>query len=447
MSGLRFASPGYRQLAEQLLDADGLESCAIGYARYESSCGSWLVADVQVLLEDAYESRGPVSATLKTAVLVEVANRSRVSGMAAVFIHTHPRDESCPCFSKIDDRGEAEIAQFMERRGAQLPHLAMVIGPHGTRARHLGSGEPVDIWEVGETLSLRSPLAPDVNEQSMDRQIRAFGDTGQQLLRRLHYGVVGVGGTGSLICQQLAHLGVDTVTLIDPDLVETTNLNRVVGTIPSDVGAPKVEVAARMMRAIRPSMTIVALCADVVDVGNMASLTACDFILLCTDSHASRALVNQVAYQFFIPVIDMGVSITTAQGDVTHITGRVQMLSPGLACLTCTRALDGDQIRQELMTPEQRMADRYVIGERVPQPAVISINSTVSSLAITMLLGAVTPVPAKPRFQRYDGIRGEVRTLASNPVHDCIACSRHGALGRGQNWDLPVRQPYHGNRS
>ena len=93
------------------------------------------------------------------------------------------------------------------------------------------------------TSSIHSPLAGGASHGRDDRQVRAFGEPGQRLLRRLHFAVIGAGGTGSLVCQQLAHLGASCITVVDPDLVEETNLNRLVGSIPSDVGRPKVEVA------------------------------------------------------------------------------------------------------------------------------------------------------------------------------------------------------------
>ena len=76
-----------------------------------------------------------------------------------------------------------------------------------------------------------------------------------------------------------------------------------------------------------------------------------------------------------------------------------------------------------------------------PQPAVISINSTVTSLAITMLLGAVTPVPAKPRHLQYDGIRGRVKEMSVARHPECIVCSATGALAKGHTWPMFVRRP------
>jgi molybdopterin/thiamine biosynthesis adenylyltransferase len=443
MSRVRFPSPLYSNLASRLLDASGLESCAIGYAYYDAHSETWIVADASTVPEDAYEHRTCVSAVLKSSFLIEVANRSRVTGMAIIAIHTHPASPGHPLFSSVDDVGETELGSYFARRAAPVPHVTLVIGSEGCRARLLGNDDEIDVWEVGERLMLHSPMQGVSDQERDDRQVRAFGAPGQRLLGRLHFGVIGAGGTGSLECQQLAHLGATRITVIDRDLVEETNLNRLVGSIPSDVGQPKVEVVARMIRAINPGATVVPLQADIVDEEVAKLIATFDFVLLCTDSHASRAVVNQAAYQYLVPVIDMGVSITVANGAVSHITGRVQMLAPGLPCLTCSGALDGEAIRREMQSPEQRAADPYVQGVREPQPAVLSINSTVSSLAMTMLLGAATPVPIKPRYQVYDGIRGRVKEMAVTVQPNCVVCSPVGAFAKGPTWNLPARPTRH----
>ncbi|UZW57652.1 ThiF family adenylyltransferase [Sphingobium sp. JS3065] len=443
MSRVRFPAPLYSHLASRLLDANGLESCAIAYAHHDGHSDTWIVADASPVPEDAYERRDRLSAVLKPSFLVEVANRSRVTGMAVIAIHTHPASPGYTCFSSTDNAGETELSTYFARRAAKVPHVALVIGPEGCRARLLGQEEEVEVWEVGQSLTLHSPLADLANHERDDRQVRAFGAPGQRLVRRLRFAVIGAGGTGSIECQQLAHLGAALITVIDPDLVEETNLNRLVGSVPSDVGRPKVEIAARMIRAINPDAMVIPLQADIVDEDLAKLIATFDFVLLCTDSHASRAVVNQAAYQYLVPVIDMGVSITVADGAVTHITGRVQMLAPELPCLTCSNALDSEAIRREMLTPEQRAADPYVQGVREPQPAVLSINSTVSSLAMTMMLGAVTPVPVKPRYQIYDGIRGRVKQMVVAVQPHCVVCSSMGAFAKGPTWDLPVRPTSH----
>jgi molybdopterin-synthase adenylyltransferase len=92
------------------------------------------------------------------------------------------------------------------------------------------------------------------------------------------------------------------------------------------------------------------------------------------------------------------------------------------------------------MEEGERHADPYFIGVGEPQPAVISLNSTISSLAVTMFLGVVTSLPLLARFQLYDAVTGTVRTVNHEPRKDCIVCSESGALGRGNDWDLPTRK-------
>lgn len=441
MSGVRFLSPRFAALHDQLLADRTRETCGIVYARHEPEAESWVVTTAELAPEGAYERRDRTRATLKAAFLVEVANRARAESLSVIFTHTHPWAAGVPAFSAIDDAGEAELKTYLDRRAPEGAHLSLVVGPDGCRARRLGGEADVPVWEVGERLVLRSPAADleELEDKRHDRQIRAFGAAGQSVLRRLRLGVVGAGGTGSVTVQQLAHLGVADFTIVDPDRVEATNLNRLVGSGPGDVGRPKVEVAERLIRAIQPDAIVRGLMADVVDAEVAPQLVGLDAVFLCTDSHASRAVVGQLAYQYLVPTFDMGVSLTVRDGVVTHVTGRVQMLAPELPCLTCTGALDGEQIRRELLTPEQRHADPYVQGAHEPQPAVISINSTMASLAVTMFLGAVTPAPATARFQYYDGVRGTVRPASARQIETCIVCSTSGALARGGAWPLPVR--------
>jgi len=70
---------------------------------------------------------------------------------------------------------------------------------------------------------------------------------------QIRVGIVGVGGIGSVIAEELTHLGVADLTLVDPDVIEVSNLNRVVAATFNDIGQPKVDVAARWIAALRPN--------------------------------------------------------------------------------------------------------------------------------------------------------------------------------------------------
>jgi molybdopterin/thiamine biosynthesis adenylyltransferase len=283
--------------------------------------------------------------------------------------------------------------------------------------------------------STELPLQP-----VFERQEQVFGRLGQQRLRKLRVGIVGLGGTGAIVLEQLAHLGIGDFLLIDPDVVETTNLNRLVGASSADVGKRKVDIAAALARRISPEVRVETNAGSVLLASIAEQLADTDFVFGCTDSHGSRAVLNQLAYQYLVPLIDVGVIIVTAAGRVSHIAGRAQMLAPGLSCLLCGNLLNPEAVRVDLLTEFERNADPYVVGVHEPSPAVISLNSTMASMAVTMFLSAVTGVPSSARLLNYNAMTGSCRPATVERHPTCIVCSPRGALARGPEWSLPARQ-------
>jgi molybdopterin/thiamine biosynthesis adenylyltransferase len=279
-----------------------------------------------------------------------------------------------------------------------------------------------------------------MSQDLFDRQIRLFGELAQDRLRSLRVAIVGLGGTGSIVCQELVHLGVRDFLLIDADVVEASNLNRIANASIADVDQAKVSVAAKYIQSYDSTALVNPVRGDVMQKDVANELIAADFIFLCTDSHGSRAVVQQVSYQYLIPCIDMGVVIAVNGGRVNHIYGRVQLLAPGLACLTCSGLLNSDEVRRDMMTKLERKSDPYIQGAREPAPAVMSLNGTVSSLAVTMMLAVVAAVPVNGRHILYNAIASTLRNVRAQPAPDCFICSRSGALARGNSWPLFARE-------
>jgi len=266
-----------------------------------------------------------------------------------------------------------------------------------------------------------------------------FGTVGQERLCTLRIGIVGLGGTGSIVLEEMAHLGVLDFFLIDPDVVETTNLNRLVGASQIDVGNPKVEVAASHASRINSNIRVETRQASALLASVVEELADTDFVFCCTDSQGSRAVLNQFAYQYLVPIIDMGVAIVANGGRISHIAGRTQMMAPGLGCSLCGSLLDPEAVRVDLLTDFERAADPYIVGVHEPAPAVISINATMASMAVTMFLASTVGVPSHARLLNYDGVTGATRSAAITPHPTCIVCSHFGALGRANEWPLPAR--------
>src|ERR1700733_11205774 len=409
-----------------------VEGCAVLYANQTLRTDSTvrlLVREVQFPAARDYTRRGRLEAELSPEFVARATKRARREACALVFVHSHPGTEA-PVFSLVDSLGEGHLARFLAHRHPGFEHTALVVSEGGWRARSLGSDKEVRVVAIGTNRDvLFDPLLPAPSDSDVfDRQIRAFGPAGQQALQRLRIAIVGLGGTGSLVAQQLVHLGVRRFILVDPDILESTNLNRVANATPEDIGQPKVEIAARYIRAIAKDATVASVQGDIIRARTAKELLNADLIFGCTDSHGSRAVLQQVSYQYLIPCIDMGMAIVVTKDRITHIYGRVQLLAPGLACFTCSSLLDANEVRRDMMTSFERQADPYLQGTREPAPAVISLNGTGASLAVTMLLSVVAGIPISGRHILYNAMATVLRTVRAKPEPNCYICSRTGAF-------------------
>jgi molybdopterin/thiamine biosynthesis adenylyltransferase len=202
------------------------------------------------------------------------------------------------------------------------------------------------------------------------------------------------------------------------------------------VGRLKVDVAAQHIKEIAPNASVKTVAGDVTHINVAKDLLATDFIFSCTDSHGSRAMMQQIAYQYLIPCIDLGSVISAADNRVIGIHGRIQAITPGLPCLNCSGLIDPEQVRRDMMSEEERKRDPYITGATEPAPAVISINSTVASLAVTMFMAMVLGIPSDGRYLLYNAQRPSLRTASATRQPNCYICSPQGVLGRGDAVEL-----------
>lgn len=443
MNELLLAAADFAALERELLGGE-TEKCAILYANpviRSDRAVRLLVREIQHPASDDYSRKGPLEAELTPDFVARVTKRARREKSALVFVHSHP-GEHAPRFSLTDSTGEEHLKAFLNHRHPGLSHAAMVISLGGVRARLIGTDDELRVISIGEKRKVLFN-AVETEESTLelhDRQVRAFGAYGQKQLQRLRIAIVGLGGTGSLVAQQLAHLGIGKFILVDPDVIETTNLNRVANADASNLGQAKVEVAAAYISEVAKGADVTCVQGDVIQRDIVRKLLEADVIFGCTDSHGSRAVLQQVSYQYLIPYIDMGVTIMVKDGSISHIYGRVQLLAPGLACFACDGLLNANEVRHDMMTPFEREADPYIQGHREPAPSVISLNGTMASLSVTMLLAMVTDVPIAARHLLYNALSSSLRPVRAQPNADCYVCSLKGAFARGDSWPLFARE-------
>jgi molybdopterin-synthase adenylyltransferase len=126
-----------------------------------------------------------------------------------------------------------------------------------------------------------------------------IGPTGQQLLASAHVAIIGVGATGAATASLLARAGVGTLTLIDRDFVEPSNLQRQVLFDEADArdALPKAEAARRKIALFNSAITVHPHIADLVPANIHELLAPAHLILDATDNFETRYLINDYAVQ------------------------------------------------------------------------------------------------------------------------------------------------------
>jgi molybdopterin/thiamine biosynthesis adenylyltransferase len=327
--------------------------------------------------------------------------------------------------------------------------LAQTDGPHGSLVvagdTRIPAGrawaEPrasmdIDLQIVGKALRVMSGRRSERSHEWFDRQLLALGEHGQQLLRRVHVGVCGAGGTGSVTFAQLVHLGIGEITVIDGDIVEASNVSRVIGATTSDIDATwKVDVLARYAESTGLGTTVNAirgrLGADV----SVRALERCDAIFSCVDRHSPRAVLNRLSYEKAILLFDMGSAFRVGgEGQIVSCGGRVVVVGPGRPCLACWGHIDPNRIRIESLPPEERereAAEGYVSGADVPQPSVVAFNTQIAGMAVVEFLRTVTQFAGTCDPPLRLGVDFEAGTVRRNRLAGARTCSICSVLANG----------------
>jgi molybdopterin/thiamine biosynthesis adenylyltransferase len=403
--------------------------------------------------EDAYDRRTPRSLKIRSVGYVTALARADELGDVPIWVHTHPGKNADPRHSEYDDFVDEELREtFRIRSGAEV-YASLVFSPADDWFRFAGR-----VWEKEDPASVERLLvigdrwslipADDVPAEDQvpvhfDRQVRAFGGDIQRVLSQLRIGIVGCGGTGSATGEQLARLGVGSLLLVDPKVLGESNVTRVYGSSPDDVGEPKADVLAAHLRRIAPGTMVDARQGSITTEELAHQLTACDVVFGCTDDNAGRLVLSRLATYYLTPVIDLGVLLSSEDGALRGIDGRITVLTPGSACLVCRGRIDLARAGAEQLPEDERtarQAEGYAPELGNVEPAVIAYTSAVASFAVAELLERFigygpNPEPGEILLRCHDR---EISTNAAQPKPRHYCHPETGLLGSGD------REPFLG---
>ena len=270
-----------------------------------------------------------------------------------------------------------------------------------------------------------------MDESRYSRNIALFGKEGQRKVAATTVAIVGLGGLGSHVAQQLAYLGVIRYELIDDDVVTESSLNRVIGALPQDVSSktPKVKSAERLIRSIQPRADVSIPEGRITRNSNDAaaeSIRKADVVFGCLDREAPRLFLTDLCSDFMITYFDLATD--TGGEDEDWYGGRI-VYCDGTRCLSCLDLLDQRLIRLEQMTEDELETERRLYGLKGDLlggtgPAIVSVNGVVASMAVTEFMAHVTGIrpPAPQLIYRADIPR--VTLSKDNPRPGCPYCAR-----------------------
>lgn len=342
------------QARQHLLRPDGQEDVCL--ATYTVSTGkhrtTYLVNSL-VLPED-HDRKVHGNATFTGTYLLRVAARAANAGCGLAMLHSHPVGAGWQALSAADhdtEHGYAHIAhQFT---GGALLGMTLAGADNTWSGRLWNQGATSPRWAesvrvVGPKLkvSWNNDLGPaPLRTTAQLRTISAWGPARQDSIARLRILVVGVGSVGLDVALRLAATGVTDIGVMDYDVVEELNRDRMIGATRADARRRrrKVDVAHRQMliaaTADKPRFKRypISICTP----KGLAHALDYDLIVSCVDRPWPRAILNTIAYSDLIPVIDGGLTLETfADGQMRSGSWRAHTLVPGRPCMLCTRQLN-----------------------------------------------------------------------------------------------------------
>ena len=238
-------------------------------------------------------------------------------------------------------------------------------------------------------------------EHSDNRQ-GFLGSNHEEVLSSVRVAIIGAGGGGSHLAQQIAHVGFGNVYVFDPDRMTEPNRNRQIGMKENDIEDHtwKVDIAERLMKGIRSSTNVIKI--NDRWQARAELLRECHVVIGCLDSFSERDQLETTCRRYLLPLIDIGMDVFKIN-DGYSISGQVIQSMPGHYCMRCLGF-----IRHELLARE---AVQYGVAGAKPQ--VVWPNGVLASTAIGLAVQLFTPwhekhVPVV--FLEYDGNNGTLFT-------------------------------------
>ena len=308
--------------------------------------------------ERTLHSKGNVSFT--GSYLARATREAGRKTQGLVFMHSHPTN-GWQEMSMADERAERDRIADVARTTGQ-PLVGMTVGRDGHWSARVWKGDAgrrrsltcrkVRIVEESRLVVWQQPLQDRGRRPRQYRTVQSWGEDNQRCIESVRIGIVGLGSVGSVVVEGLARIGVRDLVLIDHDLVEENNLDRLLNAGTREIGKPKIAVAARAARRASSARSISVTTVQKPLQSREAYLSArdCDILVSCVDGPVGRDLLNRIAYRDGIPVVDGGVEVRTGikTGNMNAARWKAHLVNPYQQCLRCKEQYSSSDVMMEL---------------------------------------------------------------------------------------------------
>ncbi len=394
----------HAHLVDHLLPGDGLEAAAILLCS-KSSDRRLLVKCVLPILHSNCKVRLPDQITWPGTAIEEAIDKAELEGLSIVLIHSHPG--GMLDFSSIDDESDRRVipSLFEGAVSPSTPHGSAIMTPDGAilariYQRNLSFEYVESVICASDDISIWR--ASDIGK--LAKRPMAFSSGMREDLSHITACVVGVSGTGSIVAEQLARMGVGRLILIDFDLVEFKNMNRIINATLEDAAAERNKAAmfASRVKLYRDDIKI-----DVIEasIGSREAIEAAgeaDLLFCCVDSFEGRQMCDLIASTFLQPLFDVAVTIPTRRTENNEVAiadacGRLDYVYPGGSTLLDRNVYSPESLRKEYLrsvAPEdydEQVAAGYFKGVKEEAPSVITLNMRAASACVMELIARCYP--------------------------------------------------------
>jgi molybdopterin/thiamine biosynthesis adenylyltransferase len=280
--------------------------------------------------------------------------------MGLAFMHSHPSDG---WQGMSQDDVDTEKSTAVAAKGATgLPLVGLTLGTDGAWSSRFWEKSAPSTYDrrwcattrvVGDEMRITFAdhlLPPPRFRERLRRTVSAWGEEKQRDLARFTFGIVGAGSVGSIVAESLARMGIVHIKLIDFDIVEEVNLDRLLNVTEPDIGLPKIRVIAKALRrsSTADGFFVEEIPFSIVEENGFKEGLDCDILFSCVDRPWPRSVLNLIAFAHLIPVIDGGISIQTlANGKLQGADWKAHIVSPSRRCLECVGQYDPSDVQLE----------------------------------------------------------------------------------------------------